>query len=81
MSIPVIIIISVVVGLIAGLIFTGGMRAELHSVSKATEAQAYIKDGSMKLNVNKDLFLYKKLERTARPKQTTQTTQENNTAK
>ncbi len=72
MSIPLLIIISIVFGLIVGLIFTGGMRAELHTVSKANEAKHYIKDGSMKLTENKDLFLYKKIERTEKPKSNTE---------
>lgn len=63
------IIISVIVGLLIALIVTSSYKAELKSVHAQTDADVYTAEGSMNVTVRKDTFLYKKLEKTPRPKQ------------
>lgn len=69
MVIPV--IVCLLLGALIALILTAGYRSELHSVRTATNAKHYIKDGSFNLTDNRDIFMYKKVEKTARPKQDT----------
>ncbi len=54
-------IIAVVAGLIAGLIRSGSLKSQLKSVASKSEANNYIKPGSFKLNVSRDIFLYRKV--------------------
>lgn len=61
-------IFALPIGFLIALIATGIMRLQLKSVYSQTEADSYAKKGSLKLTIEKDLFLYKKVERRERPK-------------
>lgn len=58
------------IGAVAALIVTGSMKAQLKSVALKRSAQGYVKPGSMKLNLQNDIYLYQTVTRTARPKDT-----------
>ncbi|MBR4341725.1 MAG: hypothetical protein IKP88_03265 [Lachnospiraceae bacterium] len=62
-------LIAFFVALIIAFIATSSLRAELKSVRQATEANIYIKDGSFNLTNEQDIYLCRKVEKTARPKQ------------
>ena len=64
--------IAIVIALIIAFIGTSALRSELKSVSTATEANVYIKQGSFKLSNEQDIYVCKKVEKTERPKQQTQ---------
>lgn len=67
------VVIFAVVGFVAvGFITAGSMKAQLKSVRPATEARAYIKQGSFKVVKSRDIYLYKKIERREKPKQNQQ---------
>jgi len=51
--------ISLVIGIIAGLIVAFVMKGQLKSVRKQDSAQVYVKQGSMKLQYQRDIFLYR----------------------
>ena len=63
------IIIAIVVGLLVALIVTGVMRSSLKSVSKQQSARYYVKEEGLQLTNNKDIFMYKRTERVAKPKE------------
>lgn len=67
-------IIAVVAGFVVSLIVTGIMRLSLHSVFSQTAADSYMKKDSLRLTKNYDLFLYKNVTRTERPKETSTST-------
>lgn len=60
--------ISFGVAFVIALIATGVMKGQLHSVSSQSQADSYIRDGSMQLTKNNDLFLYRHIERREKPK-------------
>lgn len=60
--------ISFGVAFVIALIATGVMKGQLHSVSSQSRADSYIRDGSMQLTKNNDLFLYRHIERREKPK-------------
>lgn len=62
--------VSIVVGFIVAFIATGIMRSKLKSVHSKTGAREYARHGSMRLTRSSDLFLYRTLDRTPRPKET-----------
>lgn len=49
------------------LIATGMMRSKLKSVYSQSAADSYVKDGSMKLTKEKDIFLYRHVDRREKP--------------
>ena len=57
-------IISLIIGLVAGLVTVLILWSQLKTVHKQNQAAVYVKDGSMKLNVQRDLYLYRTLTRT-----------------
>ena len=63
------IIIALVIALIISGIAVGSMWSALISVAKQARADEYVKKDSLKLNVNRDTFLYTKTEKKPRPKQ------------
>lgn len=67
-------LIAVVAGFVVSLIATGIMRLSLHSVFSQTAADSYMKKDSLRLTKNYDLFLYKNVTRTERPKETSTST-------
>lgn len=62
-------VVALVIGFVIALIATGIMRLKLRSVYSKTEADSYAKKGSLKLTVEKDLYLYKHVDRRERPKE------------
>lgn len=52
-------LIGAVIGLVAALIVTSLLKKQLRSVQKGTTANNFVRQGSFKLETNKDLFLYK----------------------
>ena len=63
------IIIAIIIGLLVALIVTGVLRAELKSVGKQHSADMYKKEQGLNLTTNRDVFLYKNVERVAKPKE------------
>lgn len=61
--------IALIVALLIAFVATSGMRAELKTVQTATQANIYIKDGSFKLTNEQDIYVCKKVDKTAKPKQ------------
>ena len=59
-------IVSVIAGALSGLIRGSVLKSELKSVAAKTEANDYVKSGSFKLTSSRDVFLYRKVERTKR---------------
>ena len=56
--------ISLVIGIIAGLITAFVMKGRLKSVRKQDSARVYVKKGSMQLTYSRDIFLYRNVTRT-----------------
>ena len=56
--------ISLVIGLISGLITAFVMKGQLKSVRKQDSARVYVKKGSMQLTYSRDIFLYRNVVRT-----------------
>ena len=56
-------IICLVIGTIAAWIMTAKKKAQLITVRKQTAAKEYTRDGSLKIDESKDLFLYKTVAR------------------
>lgn len=62
-------IAAVGIGLLTAWIIVGIMKSKLKSVQPRHSAADYVRAGSMKLTTVQDLFLYRTLSRTARPKE------------
>lgn len=62
------VIIALVIGLVVALIATGVMRGKLKSVRSKYEAADYVRPGSMKVTQSREIFLYRNVTRTPRPK-------------
>ena len=62
-------IIAIVTGFVVSLIVTGIMRLGLHSVYSQPAADSYIKRDSLRLTKEYELFLYKNVIRTEKPKE------------
>ena len=63
------IVIAIVVGLIVALIITSVMRASLKSIAKQYSAAYYEKEEGLQLTKSQDIYMYKKVDRTAKPKE------------
>lgn len=63
-------IIAVGLGFVISLIVTGFMRLSLHSVYSASAADSYMKKDSLRLTKQRDLFLYRNVTKTEKPKET-----------
>ena len=61
-----IVIAGLAAGAVVAFIVTGIWTAQLRSVRKQDLAHSYIRPGSMKLRVQRDVFLYKNVQRTKR---------------
>lgn len=59
------------IGLVVALIIIGRMKGKLKTVRRQAEAAEYVKTGSMKVTQSRDLFLYKHIDRHAKPKEST----------
>lgn len=60
--------ISLVAGIAIALITVKGMKASLKTVRFQPEAKNYIRDGSLNITKSRDLFLYRTVNRTEKPK-------------
>ena len=60
--------VALLIGLVTALIVTGVMKSRLKSVAPQRDAADYVRQGSMKLTNQRDLFLYRDVHRTERPK-------------
>ena len=56
--------ISLIIGIIAGLIVAFILKGQLKSVRKQDQAYGYVKPGSMTVNLQYDIFLYRTITRT-----------------
>ena len=63
--------IALMVGLVAGLITAKSLKGQLKTVHKKNEAKSYIEAGSMNLQTQNDVFLYRDVRRTPKPKEST----------
>lgn len=61
-------IVSLVIGLIAALIATSVMYGQLKSLRPQRSAASYVRTGSVQLTQHSDMFLYRRISRTAKPK-------------
>ena len=61
-------VISVIIGLVIALIVTGIMRSKLKSVRSKMAASDYVRPGSMRVTVRRDLYLYRTVSRRPKPK-------------
>ena len=61
--------ISLIIGLVVALIVTGIMAAKLKSVRSKVGATDYVKHGSLNVTLTRDMFLYRTVNRIAKPKQ------------
>ena len=61
-------VVALVIGLLTALIVTGVMKSQLKSVAPQRDATSYVRQGSMKLTNQRDLYLYRDVHRTERPK-------------
>lgn len=62
-------VVSLVVGFVVALVVTGVMRGKLKSVAMKAAASDYVKQGSLTVNTSRDIFLYRQVTRTAKPKE------------
>lgn len=65
---PVCILIAFGMGLAIAAITVGVMISKLKTVRSQAAAGSYVKDGSLNITESRDLFLYRNVHRTARPK-------------
>jgi len=56
-------IFSLAVGFVVSLIITGSMKSQLKTVHKQEKAADYVKRDRIQMKVNRDIFLYKKVEK------------------
>ena len=59
---------SLIIGVVIGLIVAFVLKGQLKSVHSQSRAQEYVKHGSMHVNLSNDMFLYRTVTRTAKPK-------------
>lgn len=62
-------IVALVIGLVVALIATGIMRGKLKSVHSKAQAKDYVRPGSMKVTQSQEMFLYRNVVRTPKPKE------------
>ena len=60
--------ISLIIGIIAGLIVAFVLKSQLKSVRKQDQAHRYVKPGSMTVDIQYDIFLYRTVTRTKKQK-------------
>lgn len=63
-------LLALVIGLVVALIVTGVMKGQLKTVRPQPAAANYMKGGSLQITESRDLFLYRNVTRTAKPKNT-----------
>lgn len=60
--------IAIVIGFVIAKIVVGNMKGKLKTVRKQATANSYMKNGSLNITESRDLFLYRTVTRTAKPK-------------
>jgi uncharacterized protein len=60
-------LIALGIGLVAGLITASVLKGQLKSVGKQSRATVYVKNGSMQITTQNDLFLYRNVTRSEKP--------------
>lgn len=68
-KLPKFIVISLFIGLFVAFVIVNGMKNKLKSVRMNATAANYVKEGSMHLTENRDMFLYNKVTSQPKPKQ------------
>lgn len=63
-------LIALIVGFVTALVVTGAMKAQLKTVSHKSTANDYMKSNSLELTERRDIFLYRRVDRRAKPKDT-----------
>lgn len=61
--------IAPIIALIIGLISVMSMKSAMNTAVRQTQAGHYLKEGSFRLSVNRDVFMYTRTERTEKQKQ------------
>lgn len=69
MDLGMMIVIAIIIGIIGGFIGAGILKGQLYSVHRQAAAANYIRRDSFVLTENNDRFLYKKVDKTPRPKE------------
>ena len=59
-------LICLIIGIVVGLIVVFILKGQLNTIRKQDRAHAYMKSGSMKVNVMHDIFLYRNVSRVKR---------------
>lgn len=59
-------LVSVVIGFLIALIYTGRLKAQLKTVRPQNRAADYVKSGSMNVTESRDIFLYRNVQRIPR---------------
>lgn len=62
-------LIAIGIGFVISLVVTGFVRLGLHSVYSRSEADSYMKQGSLRLTREHELFLYRTVTKTEKPKE------------
>ncbi|MCI6635792.1 MAG: TPM domain-containing protein, partial [Clostridiales bacterium] len=65
---PAWILVSLIVGLILSCTTVGKMKAKLVTVRTQAAADSYIKPGTLNINDSREMFLYRNVTRTQKPK-------------
>ena len=66
---PMYLVLALGIGLVLAWVIVGVMKGQLRSVAFQENAASYVREGSMKLTNQRDLFLYRDVHRTERPKE------------
>lgn len=62
-------LVSLGIGLVVSFIITGRMKGKLKTIRRQAEATDYVKNDSMKVTQSRDLFLYRHIDRHAKPQE------------
>lgn len=63
--------VSLIIGIVLAKVIVGGMKSELKTVRRQAAAKNYVRNGSLNLTENRDLFLYHTVTRMEKPKKDT----------
>ena len=66
---PMYLVLAVGIGLVLAWVVVSVMKSQLRSVAFQENAASYVREGSMKLTNSRELFLYRDVHRTERPKE------------
>ena len=61
-------IVSVIIGIVIAFVYTSYLKGQLKTVRSKSEASDYIVPGSMQLTQQRDVFMYRNVSKTAKPK-------------